>query len=500
MPAIALAQPLSYPVTRTDPSVIDDYHGIAVADPYRWLEDDRSEETKAWVQTQNALTSEFLNQIPRRDAIRERLQKAWNYERTSVPFESGGRWFFSRNSGLQNQGVLYEADSLEAEARLLLDPNTFSADGTTSLTVTAPSEDGRLLVYGISKAGSDWQEFRVRDILTGKDRGDVVEWIKFSGASWAKDGSGFYYSRYPKPEKGAALTGSNKNHAVYFHRLGTPQEADRLVYARPDHPDWGFHAKVSDDGSYLVLTITEGTDPRNRVFYQDLRQADAPVVELLSDFDADYTFIHHVGTTFYFHTNLHAPRYRVIAIDVTRPEREHWREVIPEGPHKLEQVSCVGNQLLCERLEHAHSAMTAHDLNGTLLRCIELPGIGTVGGFRGRPRDAVTHYSFTNFTTPGSIYRYEVASGASTLWKQPRVDFDGTAYETRQVFVASKDGTRVPLFLVHRKGLSLDGNHPTLLYGYGGFDVSLTPGFSISRAVWLEMGGVFAMANLRGGG
>jgi prolyl oligopeptidase len=257
---------------------------------------------------------------------------------------------------------------------------------------------------------------------------------------------------------------------------------------------------VSDDGTYLLFTVTHGTDPKKRFFYRDLQQPDAPVVELLNAFDADYSFIENVGTTFYFHTNLNAPRYRVIAVDVNRPEREHWREVIPEGAHKLERVHCVGNQLLCERLQDARSVMTAHDMEGRLLHDVELPGIGTVGGFRGRRKDPVTHYSFTSFTTPGAIYRYDVATGASTLWKQPRVDFDGTPYETRQVFVQSKDGTRVPMFLVHRKGLKLDGNTPTLLYGYGGFDVSLTPGFSISRAVWLEMGGVFALANLRGGG
>ncbi len=500
MPALALAQPIAYPETRKDQSLVEDYHGTKVADPYRWLEDDRSEETQAWVKAQNAVTFGFLDTIPLRDKLRERLKKAWNYERTGVPFEHGGRWFFTRNSGLQNQSVLYEADAPDADARVLLDPNTLSEDGTTSLTEVAPSEDGRLLVYGVSKAGSDWQEFRVRDIATGKDTGDLVEWIKFSDAAWAKDGSGFYYSRYPKPEEGAALTGANKNHTVYFHQLGTPQSADRLVYARPDQPDWGLHAGVSDDGTYLLFTVTHGTDPKKRFFYRDLRQPDAPVVELLNAFDADYSFIENVGTNFYFHTNLDAPRYRVIAVDVNRPEPAHWQEVIPEGAHKLERVCCVGNQLLCERLQDARSVMTAHDMEGRLIRHIELPGIGTVGGFRGRRKDPVTHYSFTSFTTPGAIYRYDVATGASKLWKQPRVDFDGAPYETRQVFVQSKDGTRVPMFLVHRKGLKLDGNNPTLLYGYGGFDVSLTPGFSISRAVWLEMGGVFALANLRGGG
>ena len=266
MPAAVFAQNLNYPVTRQDGTVVDSYHGTKIADPYRWLEDDNSDETKAWVKAQNEVTFGFLKTIPKREQIRERLRKAWNYERTGIPTEHGGRWFFTRNSGLQNQSVLCVTNSLDQEARVLLDPNLLSKDGTTSLTEIAPSEDGKLLVYGVSKAGSDWQEFRVKDVVTGKDTGDVIEWIKFSGASWAKDGSGFYYSRYPQPKKGAALTGANKNHKVYFHTLGTPQSADRLVYARPDHPDWGMHANVTDDGRYLILTITKCTETKNRVY------------------------------------------------------------------------------------------------------------------------------------------------------------------------------------------------------------------------------------------
>ena len=500
--ACVFAEPLSYPATRQDDSVIDDYHGTKVADPYRWLEDDNSEETKAWVKAQNEVTSGFLKAIPQRAKIRARLEKAWNYERTGVPFEQGGQWFFNRNSGLQNQSVLFVADSLDAGARVLLDPNTLSKDGTTSLTEIAPSEDGRLLAYGVSKAGSDWQEFRVKDIATGRNTEDVVEWVKFSGASWAKDGSGFYYSRYPKPKEGAALTEANKNQTVCFHRLGTPQGEDRLVYARPDQPDWGLHAGVTDDGHYLIYSVTHGTDPKKRVFYQDLTQAGAKVVELLNDFDAEYGFIENIGSVFYFHTDLKAPRYRVIAIDVAKPEREHWREreIIPESEHKLESVSCVGGQLLCGYLQDARSTMRAFDLDGKLIREIELPGIGTVGGFGGRRQDKITHYAFTSFTTPGAVYSYDVTSGKSTLWKQPQVDFDSSPYETKQVFVTSKDGTRVPMFIVHKKGLKPDGSHATLLYGYGGFDISLTPNFTIARAIWLEMGGVYALANLRGGG
>lgn len=498
--ATAIAQPIQYPETRQDASVSDSYFGTRVADPYRWLEDDNSEETKAWVKAQNEVTFSYLRQLPKRDELRARLEKAWNYERVGVPFEEGGRWFYSRNSGLQNQSVLYVTEYLDAEGRILLDPNTLSEDGTTSLTETAPSPDGNLLVYGLSKAGSDWQEFRIKDIGTGQDLTDVLEWIKFSGASWAKDSSGFYYSRYPQPKEGAALTEANKNQKVYFHKLGTPQSEDRLVYERPDQPDWGLHAYVTDDGRYLTFTVTEGTDPKKRIFYQDLSQPGSQVVELLNDFDASYGFIDNVGSVFYFRTDLEAPRYRVIAIDVTRPEREHWKEILPQTEDKLDGVSCVGGQLLCEYLKDARSDMRAYDLDGKLVRQIQLPGIGTTGGFGGRRDDPVTFYHFTSFTTPGVIYRYDVASGESTLYRQPKVDFDGSAYETKQVFATSKDGTRVPMFLVYKKGLKLDGTNATLLYGYGGFNISLTPGFSISRAVWLEMGGVYAMANLRGGG
>lgn len=493
------AQNPSYPETRHD-DVADEYHGVKIADPFRWLEDDNSDETKAWVKAQNEVTFGYLEDIPQRGGIRARLEKLWNYERVGVPYEEGGKWFFTRNSGLQNQSVLFTAESPDAEPKVLLDPNTLSEDGTTSLTVTAPSRDGRFLVYGISKAGSDWQEFHVKDIASGLDEPDVLQWIKFSGASWAADGTGFYYSRFPQPKEGAALTEANKNQKVYFHRLGTEQNVDRLVYERPDQPDWGLHAHVTDDGAYLIYTVTHGTDPKKRIFYQSLTENDAPVIELLNDFDAAYSFLDNVGTLFYFRTNLEAPRYRVIAINITRPERAHWREIIPQQADKLEGVSIIGGQLLCEYLKDARSDMRAHDLDGALIRPIELPGIGTVGGFSGRRDQKETFYVFTSFTEPGVIYRYDVESGRSTLHRRPQVDFTPEAYETQQVFATSKDGTRVPMFIVHKKGIKLDGQNPCLLYGYGGFNISLTPAFSVSRIVWLEMGGIYVQANLRGGG
>ena len=490
---------VSYPPARQE-AVVDDYFGTKVEDPYRWLEDDNAAETKAWVEAENKVTNRVLESIPQREKIRERLTKLWNYERFSTPHRRGGKYFFTRNSGLQNQGVLYVADSLEAEPRLLLDPNTLSADGTTSLTETEVSEDGSLLVYGLSKAGSDWQEFRVREVASGKDREDVIHWVKFSGASWLKDGSGFFYSRYDEPKAGDTLKGKNEFQKLYFHKLGTPQEADTLVYERKDHGDWGFGGSVTDDGQYLIIHVSEGTDPRNRVFYKDLKSPDAKVVELLNDFDADYGFVDNAGPVFYFRTDLFAPRYRVIAIDTRHPERAAWKEIISQAEDLLEAASTVGGALITTYLKDAHSEVKMFSFEGKAIRTLALPGLGTAGGFGGRMEDKETFYSFASYTQPGAIYRLEVATGASSVWKKPQVDFESDAYETRQVFFQSKDGTRVPMFITHKRGLKLDGHAPTLLYGYGGFNISLTPSFSVQRAVWLEMGGVYAVATLRGGG
>lgn len=499
MATSTLAQPLVYPVTPKGDTV-DVYHGISIPDPYRWLEDDNSEATKAWVKAQNTVAFDYLKSIPQRDAIRDRLTALWNYERVGLPARHGDRWFYTRNSGLQNQSVLYRADELSGESKVLLDPNTLSKDGTVSLTVTSVSEDGKWLVYGTSAGGSDWNEFRIRNIDTGEDMPEVLKWIKFSGASWARDASGFYYGRFPEPEKGAAMTAANKNKRLMFHKLGTAQSEDIEVYADPAHPDWGFYGSVTDDGGYLVITVSEGTDPRNRIYIKDLAVKDSKVVKLLDGFDADYGFIDNVGTKFYFHTNKDAPLYRVVVIDIHQPEQASWREVIPQSKFKLDSVSCIGGQLICESLKDARSYVTAHDLDGGLIREITLPGIGSVSGFGGKRSDKDTFYAFSSFTVPGAIYRYDVASGQSTVHRQPKIDFDGSQYETRQIFSKSKDGTSVPLFVTLRKGSKLDGSHPCLLYGYGGFNISLTPGFSVGRAVWLERGGILVVANLRGGG
>jgi prolyl oligopeptidase len=497
IPSISLAAAIDYPATRKA-DVTEELHGTKVPDPYRWLEDDNAAETKSWVAAQNAVTESFLETIPQRAEVRKRLADLWNFERTGAPQEYGGKWFFTHNTGLQNQSVLKVADSLEGEGRLLLDPNTLSEDGTVSLANFTPSEDGKLLGYSISRGGSDWNEILVRDVATGKDTGDHLKWVKFSGISWAKDGSGFYYSRYDAPPEGAALTQKNEFQKLCFHKIGTPQSEDPVIYERKDQPRWGFGGGLTEDGQFLVIHVSEGTDPKNRFFYRPVKGD--KVIELLADADASYDFIGNKDGVFYFRTDLDAPRHRVIAIDVTKPERSDWKEIIPQSKDLLQEASMVGGKLVVEYLKDAKSAVTVYDLAGKKLRDVDLPGIGSAGGFEGREKDKQTFYSFTGFTDPGAIYRYDLESGSSTLWKRPKVGFDGSAYETKQVFATSKDGTKVPLFIVHKKGIPLDGSHRTLLTGYGGFNISITPGFSIGRAVWLERGGILAVANLRGGG
>jgi prolyl oligopeptidase len=494
------APALPYPLSRVE-DVSDEYHGTKVADPYRWLEDDNSEETKEWVKAQNQVTEAFLAGIPARNEIAQRLTELWDHPRSGIPSEYGGRWFYTRNTGLQNQSVLHVAETLDGEPRVLLDPNALSADGTVALAGDFPSEDGKFVAYALSNSGSDWREIRVRDVATGQDLPDHLRWVKFSGVSWAKDGGGFYYSRYDAPADGTALTAANEFQKLYFHRLGDPQEKDRLVYGREDQPRWGFSGFVTEDGDFLIIHVRQGTDPKNRLFYQKLEgDADGKVVELLSDGDASYSFVGNEGPVFYLLTDLDAPKQRLIAIDIRRPERADWKELIPAGAHPLMSVDLVGGQFLCHYLKDAHSVVAAHGLDGGKLRDIALPGIGTVGGLGGRKRDSEVFYGFTSFTEPGAIHRLRLEDGVSRLWRKAEVDFDGGQFETRQVFFKSKDGTRVPMFVTHRKGLPMDGSHRTLLYGYGGFGISQRPGFSVSRAVWLERGGVLAVVNLRGGG
>ncbi len=490
---------IHYPQVKTVEHV-DDYNGVKVADPYRWLEDLNSPETKAWVEAENQVTFAYLEQIPERVAIKDRLTTLWNFERYGVPDTKGGRYFYTKNDGLQNQSVLYWMDSLAGAPRMLLDPNKLSADGTVALTDAEPTEDGKLLAYSLATAGSDWQEFKVRDVATGKDLPDHIQWAKFSGISWTKDGKGFFYSRYDEPTEQTKLSGALYFHKLYFHRLGTPQSEDVLIYERKDHKDWNFGGTVTDDGRYLIIDVREGTDTRNRVYYKDLSAKDAPVVKLLDAFDADYQFIDNDGPVFWFMTDNAAPRYRVIAVDTRKPQPANWKTVIPESEATLESVNVINSMFVARYLRDAHSQVRIFDLASKHLRDVELPGMGTVDGFRGQRKDKQTFYSFTSYTTPPTIYRYDMVTGRSELFRKPRLAFNPDDYETRQVFYTSKDGTRVPMFITAKKGLKLDGSNPTLLYGYGGFNISLTPTFSVAALVWMEMGGVYAVPNLRGGG
>jgi prolyl oligopeptidase len=490
--------PLVYPKAKTVDQ-IDDYHGVKVADPYRWLEDTDSADTHAWVEAENKLTFSYLDKIPYRGAIRERLLKLVNYERFTTPEQEGGRYFYEHNNGLQNQNVLFVADSLTGEPRVLLDPNTLSSDGTVALAGNAITDDGKLMAYGTETSGSDWMEWHVRDVDTGKDLPDDIKWVKFSGASWTKDDKGFFYSRYDEP-KGTALREANYFQKLCYHRLGTPQSEDKLIYERPDNKELLFEGDVTDDGRYLVIYVSQGTSPKTRLYYKDLTQPDSQVVRLLDDFDARYVFLDNDGPVFWIQTDLDAPRGRLIAIDTRHPERKNWKTVVPQSADTLEATDIVDNKFLMRYLKDAKTEVRVYDLKGEFLRNVDLPGIGTAGGFHGKRSYKETFYSFTSFISPTTIYRYDPEAGKSSVFRQPKVDFDPSRYETTQVFYHSKDGTRVPMFLTYKKGLKRDGQNPTLLYAYGGFDISLTPFFSVPNLEWLEMGGIYAQPNLRGGG
>jgi prolyl oligopeptidase len=490
-----MSSPLTYPESIKGEQV-DTYHGVPVADPYRWLED--PEQAKEWIEAQNEVTFSYLKALPARESIRARLTELWNYERYGMPFKAGDRYFFRKNDGLQNQSVLYTLPTLEAAPQVLLDPNTLSTDGTVALMNTAVSENGQYLTYGLSLAGSDWMEFRVRDVATQEDLSDHLQWVKFSGASWTHDHKGFFYSRYAQPEH--ELEQVNHYQKLYYHRIGTPQSEDQLIYERPDQKEWGFNGSVTEDGCYLIIYVWRGTDPKNLLFYQDLQQPDAPIVELLNEFEADYHLIGNDGSTFWVQTDLDAPRGRVVAINVTQPKRKDWQEIIPETSDTLQSVSLINHQLIANYLQDAHTVIKIRALDGRFIRDLELPGIGSAGGFDGKRQDLETFYAFTSFTTPTTLYRYDLTTGTSQVFRQPQVAFDPEDYETQQVFYPSQDGTQIPLFIVYRKGLVLDGQNPTLLYGYGGFNVSITPSFSAQYLQWMEMGGVYAIATLRGGG
>jgi prolyl oligopeptidase len=481
---------------------IDNYHGADVADPYRWLEDDVRENpaVSEWVASQNEITFAYLNDIPEKEVIEQRLTQLWDYEKFGLPQKEGGRYFYEYNDGLKNQELIYIQSNLEAEPELLVDPNTWSDDGTVALASYFPSPDGRHLAYLVQDGGSDWRIAQVMNIETREVLDDRLEWLKFTGLSWAKDGSGFYYSRYPATESEEKFQSLNLNQAVYFHQIGTDQASDELVYMSPDHPDWGFGATVTDDGAYLVITIWKGTDNRYQVVYKDLNDPAAEPVTLIEGFDHDYTLIGSIGSELYFRTNNQAPKNRLIAIDVNQGQAENWREIVPQEEDVLSGVSLVGGKVIAEYMKDAWSVVKIYELDGSPAGTVDLPGIGTASGFAGRVDDPETFFAYSSFDSPGTINRLDVSSGEVTVFKKPDVAFDLDDFSVRQVFFDSKDGTRVPMFIAHKKGIELDGNNPTLLYGYGGFNISITPSFSITRLAWMEMGGIYAIANLRGGG
>jgi prolyl oligopeptidase len=491
--------PFKYPAAPTT-NHVDDCNGVKVADPYRPLENPDSPESRAWIEAENKITFDFLKTIPERDGIKKRLTEIWDYERFGVPFKEDGRYFFSKNTGLQNQNVIYTTTNFSETPRELLDPNLLAKDGTIALGGLDVTNNARLMAYGLAAAGSDWQQWKVRDVETGKDRQDLLDWIKFSNASWKKDGSGFFYSRYDKPDEKNKLRSQVYNHKLFFHQLGTPQSHDKLIYERPDQKEWLFNAEVTDDGRYLVITVQRGTDPKNRIFYKNLVDTNSKVVELLDKADAEYNFIDNEGPVFVFRTNRDAPLGRIISIDTSKPLPPKLDDLVPESRDKLEAVSSVGERFVAVYLKDAHSAVKLFKRDGSADGEIALPGLGTAAEFTGKRKDRETFYSFTSFTTPTEIFRYDFDKRESELLFKPTLKFNPDDYTTEQVFYQSADGTRVPMFISYKKGMRRDGQTPTYLYGYGGFDFSSTPSFAPANLVWMEMGGIYAVANLRGGG
>ena len=492
--------PLTYPNATRD-TVVADFHGVQVPDPYRWMEDIDSPATRAWVEAEDKLSRNYLNGLGDRNGIAQRLRQIWNFERWGEPTRLGNHWFYTHNDGLQNQSVLYVTTDPATPGHVLLDPNTLSKDGTVALRESTASDDGKLFAYALSDAGSDWQVWHVRNVDTGVDLPDEIHWSKAGSGSWLKDGSGFYYTAYDAPKGGDVLKATNTYQKLMFHKLGSPQAQDKLVYTRSDDPDWFVGGAVTDDGHYLIVQANHGDEVQNTLLVQDLSAPGAAIQPIIPKPTAVYNFVGNIGATLYVMTDDGAPRYRIVAIDLAKPAAVNWRTVVPEGADTLNAVTLVGGQLITEYLHDAHSAVRRYSPQGKLLGEVRLAGLGAAEGFRGRSEDHETYYTYSSFTSPPSVYRLDLTTGATSLWKSPKLQgFNPEDYETKQVFYPSKDGTRVPLYIVARKGTQLDGSNRTLLYGYGGFDISLEPNFSPAVAGWLEMGNVYALANLRGGG
>lgn len=496
-PVIMKAQsPIKYPVTKKVDTV-DTYFGTKVPDPYRWLEDDKSAATAAWVKEENAVTNAYLDKIPFRKAIKERLTKIWNYPKYGIPFKEGNHYFFYKNDGMQSQSVLYIQDDLNGTPRVILDPNKLSADGTVALSELSVSRDGKYLAYMTSTGGSDWNEAFVMDVASGKLLSDHLKWIKFSGFAW--QGDGFYYSRFDEPAKGKELVQQNENHKVYFHKIGAQQSDDKLIYENKAYPDRNYGAQTTEDENFLIISETESTSG-NGLYYKDLKKGDKDFKQIAKGFEFDYGVIDNIDDKFLVITNDNAPNYKLVLIDPAKPEKANWKTIIPEKPEVMQEVSLVGGKIIANYLKDAATKAYIYSTSGTFESEVKLPGIGTASGMDGKKNDNIAFYSFTSFIYPSAIFKFDIKENRSTMYHNSEIDFKADEYETKQVFYTSKDGTKVPMFLVYKKGIVLNGKNPTLLYGYGGFNISLSPGFSVSRIVFLENGGVYAMANIRGGG
>lgn len=485
---------VKYPTTRTD-NQTDNYHGVIVADPYRWLEDDTSPEVEAWVKEQNKVTSAYLSQIPYRDALKNRITELINYPRFSAPVKAGEYYLFYKNDGLQNQPVIYIQKGLKGKPEVFIDPNTLSADGTVSVSLLGPSDDNRYMAYTQSEAGSDWQQIRVMDVSTRKPLPDVLRWVKFSGASWHKDG--FFYSRYPEPAKGAERSGNNQYHSIYYHRLGEDQNRDKLVYEDKTNPDYYHYGGVTEDHKYFIMYAAPGTDGY-ATYYKDL-QTDGPMTALFEGYANKSSVVEHIGGRFLVITDIGAPKYRLVSVDPAHPAPTNWKEILPETDNLLETVSTGGGKMFASYLENATGRIYQMNYDGSDRKEIKLPGLGSAGGLGGKADDQQLFYAFTSFVYPNTIFKYDVATGVSEPFFESPLQFNPADYVERQVFYTSKDGTKVPMFLVHKKDLKMNGKNPCYLYGYGGFNVNLTPSFSASRLALLENGGIYAMPNLRGG-
>lgn len=489
-------QKMNYPEAKKT-AVTDNYFGTVIADPYRWLEDDNSDETTKWVEAENEVTEVYLSKIPFRQQIKDRLTKLWNYPRYGVPFHEGEYYFFFKNDGIQNQSVLYIQKSLKDKPKVFLDPNKLSADGTVALGSYSVSKDGKYFAYSISSSGSDWNQIYVMETATGKQLNDKIEWVKFSGISWKNDG--FYYSSYDKPTGGGELSSKNEYHKVYYHQLGRPQSEDQLIYSNNEFPLRNYGGYTTEDENYLIISESESTSG-NSLYIKDLNKKDAPFVKVAEGFKYEYNVVHNEGNVFYIHTNDDAPRYRLIAISLDKPAKENWKVIIPEKEEVLQEVHVISGKFVAQYMKDATSKANVVDLTGKLLYEMKLPGIGTLTGFSSKKDQNIGFYAYTSFTFPSTIYTYNANLNKSEVLYSSELDFDNSPYVSEQIFYKSKDGTSIPMFIVHKKDIKLDGNNPVYLYGYGGFNISLTPSFSVSRLVFLENGGIVAIANLRGGG